>query len=58
MILGHPQERAEREIHGSVPGGTHRDHLIVALFDDATGQRIAEAQVTATVKEIGLASAY
>lgn len=55
MILGHPKEHAEREMHGGVPGGTHQDHLVVALFDNATGKRISDAQVTATVGEIGLA---
>lgn len=55
MIQGHPQEHAEREMHGGVPSGAHRDHLIVALFDNATGKRISDVQVTATVEEIGLA---
>lgn len=55
MILGHPQEHPEREMHGGVPAGKHRDHLVIALFDNATGKRITDAQVTATVGEIGLA---
>jgi len=54
MILGHPKEHEERQMHGGVPAGKHRDHLVVALFDNATGKRITDAQVTATVGEIGL----
>jgi len=55
MILGHPKEHPERKMHGGVPGGAHQDHLVIALFDNATGKRITNAQVTATVREIGLA---
>ncbi len=54
MILRHPQGHPEREMHGGVPAGKHWDHLVVALFD-ANGKRITDAQVTATVREIGLA---
>lgn len=44
----------EREMHGGVPSGAHRDHIVVALFDVATGERIGDARVEATVREIGL----
>ncbi len=55
MILGRPKDHVEREMHGGVPSRGHRDHLVVALFDNATGKRISDARVTATVQEIGLA---
>jgi len=54
LILGQPRPRAEAEMHGGVPGGQHRYHVTVALFDDATGKRITGAKVTANVSEIGL----
>jgi hypothetical protein len=34
----------------------HRDHVVVALFDDATGKRIENAKVKGSVMELGLAS--
>lgn len=54
IIQGHPAEHVEREMHGGVPSGGHRDHLVVALFNNVTGKRIGDAQVTATVGKIGL----
>ncbi len=56
MILGHAKEHPESKMHGGIPSQTHRYHLIVALFDNATNQRITDAEVTATVEEIGLTS--
>lgn len=55
VILGHSPAHAESEMHGGVPRGRHRDHLVIALFEGASGQRISDARVTATVAEIGLA---
>jgi hypothetical protein len=37
-----------------VPAGQHRYHVVVALFDNATGKRISGAGVKANVAEIGL----
>jgi len=34
----------------------HRDHVVVALFDNATGKRIENAKVKAGVMELGLGS--
>lgn len=55
MILGHDKEHAESTMHGGIPSKSHRYHLIVALFNQTTNQRITDADVTATVEEIGLA---
>ncbi|MFQ5755892.1 MAG: hypothetical protein ACE5H7_07315 [Acidiferrobacterales bacterium] len=55
IIRGHSKEHAERKMHGGIPAGAHKDHLIIALFDRVTGKRITDAQVTVTVREIGLA---
>src|SRR5512139_2616966 len=54
MILGHPRAHTEAEMHGGVPAGQHQQHVVVALFDDATGKRITGARVKANVSEIGL----
>lgn len=57
MVQGHPKEHPEAGMHGGVPPRGHRDHLVVALFDNATGRRIENAQVSGSVMEIGLGSA-
>lgn len=55
MILGHPRQHTEAEMHGGVPAGQNQQHVVVALFDNATGKRITAARVKANVSEIGLA---
>lgn len=55
MVQGHPKGHPEAQMHGGPPAGGHRDHVVVALFDGATGKRIENAEVTANVMEIGLA---
>lgn len=54
MVLGHPNSHTEAGMHGGVPPGEHRYHVMVALFDAATGKRITGAQVKATVSELAL----
>jgi len=54
IVLGHFKGRPESKMHGGVPTGSYREHVVVALFDDASGQRIENAQVTAAVMELGL----
>ena len=54
MILGHPKPHVEAEMHGGVPAGQNQQHVVVALFDNATGRRITAARVRANVSEIGL----
>ena len=41
-------------MHGGVPKGKHFHHIIVALFDSKSLERVTDAKVTATVGEIGL----
>lgn len=55
MITGHAPEHPEETMHGGVPGGSHQFHLVVTLFDAASGARITGAQVKARVAELGLA---
>jgi len=54
IVQGHPREHSEATMHGGVSTRGHRDHVVVALFDNATGKRIEDAQVTGSVMEIGL----
>ncbi len=54
MILGHPKGHPETGMHGGVPAGRHAHHLLVALFDAESSERIVNAKVTATVTETGL----
>ncbi len=51
----HPPEHQEHRMHGGVPPGCGQRHVMVAVFDAATGARIDDAVVTATVGEAGLA---
>ena len=48
MVRGHPREHPESEMHGGVPVG--ENHIMVALFDDKSGERIAGAEVTARIR--------
>lgn len=42
-------------MHGGVPGRTAYHHVMIALFEVQTGKRIKDAEVTASVQELGLA---
>ncbi len=43
-------------MHRGVPGRTAYHHVMIALFEVQTGKRIKNAEVTASVQELGLAS--
>ncbi len=47
LVRGHPREHPESEMHGGVPVG--ENHLVIALFNDKTGERITRAEITATI---------
>ncbi len=49
MVKGHPK------MHGGTPRGPHAYHLVVALFEEASGERISVAKVTARIAAVGLA---
>lgn len=57
MIRGHSEKHPEGAMHGGVPDQPHTYHVMVALFDASSLQRIVDADVTATIAEIGLAGA-
>lgn len=45
----YPGGAPEQQMHGGIPKAQHYHHVMVALFDDATGQRITGAKITARV---------
>jgi hypothetical protein len=47
LVRGHPREHPESEMHGGVPAG--ENHLVIALFNDKTSERITRAEITATI---------
>ena len=53
LVRGHPVGHPEATMHGGVPLGAHDYHIIVAIFDAATGARIENAKVVATVSGLG-----
>ena len=55
-LRGRPEEDAVRQMHGGVPSGKSMYHVMVAIFDAGTGQRVTNAQVRARVEEVGLTS--
>ncbi len=55
IVKGPSPHSAERPMHGRVPRGVHQYHVVVAIFDAATGARISHATATAQVSGLGLA---
>src|SRR3990172_12939474 len=55
MIQGHGKAHAESGMHGGPRAGEHVYHVMVALFESDTGERIGDAEVRARVSELGLA---
>jgi hypothetical protein len=41
-------------MHGGTPAGRHEHHIVVAIFDAASGARVSDATVTAKVSPLGL----
>lgn len=55
MIQGHSADHPEVAMHGGIPRGPHIFHIMVALFDAKSGDRIEDAGVEAQVSPPGLA---
>ena len=53
IMRGHPKEHPEGTMHGGGPRGEEQYHVMVALFDAKTGQRITDADVKASVAGVG-----
>jgi hypothetical protein len=41
-------------MHGGTPAGRHEHHIVVAIFDAASGARVSDATVTARVSGLAL----
>lgn len=55
ILRGHaPGQVPEPPPHGRAPRGTHQYHLTAAVFDEKSGARISDAQVSATIAGVGL----
>lgn len=55
MIRGHSKGHPESVMHGGVPNRPHVHHVMVAIFDAKTFNRVVDAKVTASIGEVGLA---
>ena len=53
IVKGHPAGHPEQTMHGGAPSGEHVQHIVIALFDAPTGQRIEDATVEAFVSGPG-----
>lgn len=53
IVRGHPQTHPEATMHGGVPRGSFDRHVVIALFDAKTFERITDAEITATVEGLG-----
>jgi len=53
MVKGHTPGHQELVMHGGIPGGRHEHHLLVAVFEVASGERVVDADVTATISGLG-----
>lgn len=62
IVQGHPADPAdpahpEKTMHRGVPRGLHAFHVVAAVFDAASGERIEDAKVSARVTRLGLGGA-
>jgi hypothetical protein len=54
LLEKHPATHPEQEMHDGVPQGPHEYHLVAAVFDEKTGERIENAEVFARISPLGL----
>jgi len=55
IIRGHEPGQPERRMHGGLPYRRGQQHIMVVIFETASGKRITDARVVARVSEPGLA---
>lgn len=53
MLKAHDPGHTESTMHGGASAGPHQHHLLVAVFEESSGLRIADAKVTATISGLG-----
>jgi hypothetical protein len=56
VARAHPADHPEIEMHDGPPPGRHDQHVSVAIFNVATGERVEDATVEARVAPLGLAA--
>ena len=49
IVKGHPKAHPERTMHDETPRDEHAFHVVVAVFDGATGARLEDLAVRATL---------
>lgn len=54
IVRGHPSGHEERGMHGGPPSHAGQYHVMVAIFDAASGKRVTDASVKARVESVGL----
>jgi hypothetical protein len=57
IVRGHPTAHPESTMHGGPPKGRYEYHIVVALFEVSTGERITDAKVNARISGLGLSGA-
>ncbi len=55
LIRGYSTAHAERHMHGGPPRGTNHYHVMISIFDGATGRRVDDATVEAEVAGLDMA---
>ena len=55
IVKGHEPGHPEREMHGGAPYRRGQFHVMIAIFETATGKRVTDARLVARVSELGLA---
>lgn len=55
-VREHPKDHSESTMHGGASARSDQYHVVVALFDAATEQRIADAEVSARVGPLGMSA--
>ena len=53
IVRGHPASHPEQTMHGGTPDGRHQYHILVAIFEQPSGVRVTDAEVTAKVSGEG-----
>ena len=54
MIQGHPKDHPEATTHGAIPRGRDAYHVMAALIDATSGDRIETATAEGRVTPLGL----
>ena len=55
FVKGHEPGHPEREMHKGAPARRGQHHVMIAIFETATGKRVTDARLVARVSEPGLA---